>query len=404
MKSSLKVKITLWFIIIIIVAFILYGSLIFTVFRFNLREEKFIHSLKDNPEIGRVIIDRITEINRREKEFRFFPPLTILSSGLLWRVLSIISGGVLLIIIVSTSGGFLFLRRSLNQINTITNNVKEIDEKKLHLRLNLKGNDAISKMAKTFDSMLNKIENSFNQQKQFIQNASHELNTPLTIIKTKIDVLKLNKNITKKEYEETLQLINSEIVRLSKITDNLLLLSSLEDISKQNQFEQVDIKKIIQKVLTLFRNKIEAKNLIPKTSYKGHTNILGIKTQVEQFVFNLIDNAIKYSEQNKELEIKTYTDSKKSNLFFEIKNESSFIKKEDIPHIFDRFYKVKGASSCRIKGYGLGLSICKKIIENHKGKITLQLDKQNRVVTFKVTLPLFEAKTNTDKNINRQIK
>jgi len=223
LKSSLKVKITLWFIVIIIVAFILYGSLIFTVYKFNLGEEKFIHSLRDNPEIGRAIIDRITEINRREKEFRFFPPIAILSSGLLWRVFSIISGGVLFIIIVSTSGGFLFLRRSLNQINTITNNVKEIDEKKLHLRLNLKGNDAISKMAKTFDSMLDKIENSFNQQKQFIQNASHELNTPLTIIKTKIDVLKLNKNITKREYEETLQLINSEIVRLSKITDDLLL-------------------------------------------------------------------------------------------------------------------------------------------------------------------------------------
>jgi len=252
-------------------------------------------------------------------------------------------------------------------------------------------------MAKTFDLMLDKIENSFNQQKQFIQNASHELNTPLTIIKTKIDVLKINKNITKREYEETLQLINSEIIRLSKITDNLLLLSSLEDTGKQNQFEQVDIKKIIQKVLALFRNKIESKNLIPKTSYKGNTNILGIKTQVEQFVFNLIDNAIKYSKQNKELEIKTYTDSKKSNLFFEIKNENSFIKKEDIPHIFDRFYKVKGASSYKIKGYGLGLSICKKIIENHKGKITVQLDKQNRVVTFKVTLPLFKAKTNTGK-------
>ncbi len=404
MKSSLKVKITLWFIVIIIVAFILYGSLIFTVFKFHLGEEKFIHSLRDNPEIGRAIIDRIAEINRREKGFRFFPPLAILSSALLWRVFSIISGGVLLIIIVSTSGGFLFLRRSLNQINTITNNVKEIDEKKLHIRLNLKGNDAISKMAKTFDLMLDKIENSFNQQKQFIQNASHELNTPLTIIKTKIDVLKLNKNITKREYEETLQLINNEIIRLSKITDDLLLLSSLEDTSKQNQFEQVDIKKIIQKVLALFRNKIDSKNLISKTSYRGHTNILGIKTQVEQFVFNLIDNAIKYSEQNKELEIKTYIDSKKSNLFFEIKNESSFIKKEDIPHIFDRFYKVKGASSYKIKSYGLGLSICKKIIENHNGKITVQLDKQNKVVIFKVTLPLFKAKTNTGKDINRQIK
>jgi len=87
-------------------------------------------------------------------------------------------------------------------------------------------------------------------------------------------------------------------------------------------------------------------------------------------------------------------------LFFDIKNESSFIKKEDIPHIFDRFYKVKGASSYKIRGYGLGLSICKIIIENHNGKIAVQLDKQNKVVTFKVILPLFKAKTNTGKDVN----
>ena len=130
----------------------------------------------------------------------------------------------------------------LKQIDFITENVKEINDKKLHIRLNLKGKDPISNMAKTFDKMLDQIELSFKSQKQFIQNASHELNTPLTIIKTKIDVLKQKKTVNTDDYKETIDLIDSEVMWLSKVTEQLLVLSDLEENGFKSESVKVNFK------------------------------------------------------------------------------------------------------------------------------------------------------------------
>ncbi len=391
MKLTLNAKITLWFIIIILISLVLYGTMIFLLFRFNLYPERQLEILKQNP--GGSDIMRIENFEKMIKSRgpEIFAPFTVLPPHLVWRIFYLLTGGILAIIIISTSGGFLFLRRSLNQINYITNNVKEIDEKKLHLRLNLKGNDAIAKMSATFDSMLDKIESSFKSQKQFIQNASHELNTPLTIIKTNIDVLKQNKNAAKKDYMETLELVNDEITRLSKVTDDLLILSSLDDAYKQKLFRQVDIKKVTEKVLLIFKNKIKSKNSTLLKNFKGNFEILGNEELIEVLIFNLIDNAIKYSDPNEELKIIINNDIENHNLLFEIKNKSHIIQKEDVPYLFDRFFKVRNEKTSETQGYGLGLSICKKIVENHNGKISVNFNDLEKIISFKVTLPLYKS-------------
>ena len=159
---------------------------------------------------------------------RRLPPLIILRPDVLYKITFTLSAGVLFIILVATLGGFLFLKRTLKQIDYITKNVEEIDERKLHLRLNIKGKDAIAKMSQTFDAMLDKLEESFDTQKLFFQNASHELNTPLTVIKTNIDVLRQGKNTSKKEYEDLLAIIDNEIKKMSGISDKLINLSDSE--------------------------------------------------------------------------------------------------------------------------------------------------------------------------------
>jgi two-component system sensor histidine kinase ArlS len=388
MKLTLRRKILLWFVIIILISFILYGFLIYFVYSFNLRGERYIITLREHlGELDQIIIDRLREANRFGP-FGLPPHLTILSPGLFTRIFYTITGGVLVIIIIAVSGGFLVLRRMLNQVSLITENVKEIDEKRLHLRLNLKGKDAISNMARVFDGMLDKIEASFKRQKQFIQNASHELNTPLTIIKTKIDVLKQKKNITKKEYKETIDLIDSEIMRLSKITEELLTLSDVEENGWKDKFGQVSVKKILEKMTRLFENQIISKNLKLKVSFTGDTVILGSEVQVEQLLFNLIDNAIKYSIPEKELEISLENDKDRKFLIINIANISEVIKEKDLPYIFERFYKTSTVGGR--KGFGLGLSISKKIVENHNGSIRVDYSKDKKEITFKVSLPLFK--------------
>ncbi len=386
MKLTLQKKILLWFVVIILISFILYGLLIYFVYSYNLRGERYIISIRDHLKgVDLIIIEKLREGSRFEP-FGVPSHLKILPPGLFSRVVYTITGGVLVIIIIAVSGGFLVLRRMLHQVNLITENVREIDEKKLHLRLNLKGKDAISNMARVFDSMLDKIESSFNKQKQFFQNASHELNTPLTVMKTGIDVMRQKKNITGKEYRETIDIIDSEIMRLSKITEELLTLSEIEENECRDKFKKINVRKIIEKIIKLFDNQLISRNLKLRTDFKGNFFIAGNEAQIEQLFFNLIDNAIKYSVSVGDLRISAENDMDKKFLICTIINKSDAIKEKDIPHIFDRFYKTSTEKGKR--SFGLGLSISKKIVENHNGKIEVNYNKNNKKVNFRILLPL----------------
>ncbi|MBN2073073.1 MAG: HAMP domain-containing histidine kinase [Actinobacteria bacterium] len=389
MKFSLKTKIFLWFGIIILVAFILYGTLLYFVFQYNLRGERYFNNLREQPLLEEEFINKMREMDSEHFGRMPIPPgLTILPPGLFTRVFLSITGGVLVIIIISSSGGFLFLRRMLNQVDLITRNVKEIDEKKLHLRINLKGRDPISNMSRTFDSMLDKIENSFKSQKQFVQNVSHELNTPLTVMKTKIDLLRQKKSITGREYRETIDLVDSEIMRLSKITGELLVLSDLEENSYKAEPSDINVKAVIEKILKLYENQVLSKDLKLITDYSGRFDIMGNTVQVEQLIFNLLDNAVKHSTNGSELQISLSNNPQQAELIVEITNVSESIKKKDMCHIFDRFYRTDGINGK--KGFGLGLSIAEKIVQKHRGRIEADFDEDKKTVTLRVILPLTE--------------
>ena len=227
-RLTFNKKITLTFSIIIIISLILYASLLSILFVVNFQNAKFMHELRRTPGLDENIIKNIEEFNNMPRERRL-PPLIILRPDVLYKITFILSGGVLFIILIATLGGFIFLKKILRQIDYITKNVEEIDERKLHLRLNIKGKDSIAKMSQTFDGMLDKLEESFDNKKRFFQNTSHELNTPLTIIKTNIDVLKQNKNATKKEYEDVINIIDNEIKKLCGISNSLINLPDNEN-------------------------------------------------------------------------------------------------------------------------------------------------------------------------------
>lgn len=390
MKLSLKSRISLWLLIILLVSFILYGALLYFVYEANLKGPRYIESLKEHSEFDQSFIDKIKEMEANNDHSFVIPlPMKILPPGLFIRIFFTITGGVLAIIIIATSGSFLFVRRMLKQVDFITKNVEEINDKKLHIRLNLKGKDPISNMAKTFDSMLDQIERSFKSQQQFIQNVSHELNTPLTIMKTKIDILKQKKTVNAHEYRQTINLIDSEVMRLSKITEELLVLSDLEESGSKVKPVKVDFKSILEKILKLFENQIYAKNLILETNFKGESDISGNTVQAGQLLFNLFDNAVKYSIPESRLTVSLSNDTERKELLFEITNATDLINKEDIPNIFERFYKT--ANGTDRKGFGLGLSIVKIIVEKNNGKIDISYNDTTKEISFKIALPLFSA-------------
>ncbi len=386
MKWSLKTKIIFWFIAIIFISIVIYGFLIFSVYRVNLRGENYFNALKEHPGVEQTLIDRIRELDELDRR-KIPPPITVLPSRLFLRVFYTITGGVLFIILVSVSGGFIFLMRMLNQVNFITKNVREIDEKRLHLRLHIKGKDPISNMAITFDRMLDKIENSFKNQRHFIQNVTHELNTPLTVIKSKIDLLRQKKNITKKDYKSTIELIDSEIMRLSGITEELLTIMELEENDNKRELGEVNLKSILKRTLMIFENQINSKDLKLRAQFKGEFKIWGSKVQIEQLLFNLLDNAIKYSVRGRELKINLKGIINRKLIKLSIANLSEIIKREDLPYIFNRFYRSSSLSDR--KSFGLGLSISKKIVENHKGNIKVDYNEKRKEITFRVFLPIY---------------
>jgi len=390
-RPTLNEKILLWFGIIILVSIVLYGFLIYTVYQFNLRGERYYHTMlemKKNIEIDQSVIEKWKEFDKED----FRKPINpiILSKELLIRVIFLITGGVITIILISVSGGFLLLRRMLNQVDFITRNVKEIDEKGLHLRLNLKGRDPISNMANTFDRMLDKIESAFRKQRQFIQNVSHELNTPLTVIKTKVDVIKQKKSVTGKQYRETIDLVDSEIMRLSKITEELLILSDIEENGAGSEKKIIDVKVLLEKMLKLYENQIDSKGLGLTKNFKGISDISGNQIQIEQLFFNLLDNAVKYSDPGGCLKISMKNDNLKKKVLLSITNTTSVINKEDIPHIFERFYRTSSRGDR--KSFGLGLSIVKKVVENHGGEIEVNFDQDKKEVTFLAVFPVAKDK------------
>jgi len=395
-RLTLKGKIFLWFGIIILISIIMYGFLIYSVYQFNLTGERYYYAMtemklelaeKTEP-YDESLIEKLKEFRKEDFQKPAIP--LIFSKGLFIRVFLLITGGVIGIIIISAAAGFFLLRRMLNQVDLITRNVKDIDEKGLHLRLRLKGRDPISNMANTFDNMLDKIESAFRSQRQFIQNVSHELNTPLTVIKTKIDVLKQKKSVTEEHYRETIDLVDSEIMRLSKITEELLILSDLEDNGYKVEGKMIDLKGSLGKILKLYDNQIKSKDLILKTSFTGRSEVYGNQVQIEQLLFNLLDNAVKYSDAGGYLRISIEDNEMQKQVVLNITNTTSIISKEDLKHIFKRFYRSKSGDSR--KSFGLGLSIAKKIVEKHNGEIDTSFDQDKKEVTFMIWLPIGQDK------------
>lgn len=213
---------------------------------------------------------------------------------------------------------------------------------------------------------LQPIEDSHIQQKRFTSDVSHELRTPLTAIKMESEVALLNPKSTTKELKKTISSNVEEVEKLEKIINNLLKLSKLEADDIRSSFTKLSSKtmtaKAIEKVSVLAKNKS-----IDITNESKNFDIYGDEESVTQLITIILENAIKYSANNKLIEI-TSINNKDTNLLI-IKDHGIGIGKDDLNNIFSRFYKAD--KSRNNKGYGLGLSIAKMIADIHAVNIVV---------------------------------
>ncbi|PZQ80179.1 MAG: two-component sensor histidine kinase [Flavobacterium johnsoniae] len=267
--------------------------------------------------------------------------------------------------------GRLLARRVIDPMARITKEVKRISASNLHNRLaDAEGNDEISDLAKTFNDMLDRLETSFEIQANFINNASHELKTPITTIIAETEIMLLKEREVE-EYVGSLENINRQATKLGNLTESLLKLTQTGyDGTKQ----VLDIARIDELLLeakasidTLFPdNRVNIKlNAIPED--ESLLTIPCNRPLLELALNNIISNGVKYSDND---EVFVTLSADKSKIKIAITDIGIGIPPEDIPYLYEPFFRGKIAS--KYIGYGLGLPLAMKIIRMHNGELHIQ--------------------------------
>ncbi|MEE3361971.1 MAG: HAMP domain-containing sensor histidine kinase [Anaerovoracaceae bacterium] len=238
------------------------------------------------------------------------------------------------------------------------------------------------------------VEKAWEQQHQFVADASHELKTPLTVILANNDIL-MSKDHLDKTVREERQWIDSteaEAVHMKKLVDNLLFLARSDaqaDKAKNIVFSEVVFSDIVTDTYLQFDPVAFEKGVELNAEIDPGITVSGDSTQLKQLSHILIDNAIKYAGLAGVVSVKMTSDGQ--NALFSVNNTGAPIAKEDIKHIFERFYRADKART-QGGGYGLGLAIAKNIVETHHGVIKCESDEEHGT-TFTASLPLAKAKS-----------
>ena len=221
-------------------------------------------------------------------------------------------------------------------------------------------NTRLSKM------FLKPVEKAWAQQQNFIADASHELKTPLTVILANCNILQAHRNYTVEDQLQWVESTNEEAVHMKDLVDKMLYLAKSENQKRTVVFESVDITELTTRLVLQFEPVAFEQGVTLQFSPVENLRITADSTAVNQIIHILIDNAIKYAGIGGTVTLRLR--SKQNGVYLETHNTGAPIPKEDLPHIFERFYRSDKVRTTG-NGYGLGLAICKTLVENQKADI-----------------------------------
>lgn len=279
--------------------------------------------------------------------------------------------GYFIAVILTIILGFIFAGQSLKPITDINKDISNITAYNLAKRLKTGNNkDEIATLAKNFNQMLARLDRSFELQKSFVSNASHELRTPLAAMKSEIQIA-LEKSRSAEEYQSILMALSFDNQRLIKLTNGLLQLAKSEKSDKEVKLSATRIDPILFSVQDeiLSQNPNYQINIdfeeIPEDD--NWVTVQGNEPLLRTVFYNLMENACKYSE-NHQADVKIKFN--KVNCLIAVSDKGIGIPKNDVERIFEPFFRSKNATS--FQGYGIGLSICKRIVDIHRGRIAVR--------------------------------
>ena len=258
--------------------------------------------------------------------------------------------------------------RLVNPLRKMTKSAKKFGEGDFSERVAVRGHDEVAQLSLAFNNMADSLENMEKMRNSFLASVSHDLRTPMTTISGFIDGI-TSGAIPPEKHDYYLGIISSEVHRLSRLVSLLLDVSRLESGERKFNNEDFDVAEVARIVLISFEKKIEEKSL--NVEFDSEDDVMSVfadKDAIHQVLYNLCHNAIKFSDEGGKFIIKlARTDSKK--IMISVYDDGQVIPDEDIPHVFDRFYKTDKSRGLDKSGVGLGLYICKTIVNAHGEEI-----------------------------------
>lgn len=285
--------------------------------------------------------------------------------------------------------GFWFAERALTPVDTVTQAALRISRAEdLSRRLPpYAPGDEIGRLIEAFNEMLGRLDEVFQDQQRFVADVSHELRTPLTALRGGIDLLRRGAFTTEAARQEALTTIDSEVARLNRLVADLLLLARADGGDALIQ-EPVELDTLLLDVFRQGQILARASNheVRLRLGHEDQATIVGDADRLRQLLLNLVDNAIKYTQEGT-ITLSLWRDDRAGMVQLVVEDSGIGIPESSLPLLFHRFYRVDRARSRRHGGSGLGLAIVQWIVQAHRGHITVR-SKEGEGSTFVVTLPL----------------
>jgi len=274
-----------------------------------------------------------------------------------------ISVVVAIISIVSIS---LILWSVMRRVNSIINAIEYVREGEYNYLISMRGSDELARLGDEFDSLTGRLRETDEVRRRFVADASHELKTPLASIRLLTDSILQNKDIERETVLEFIGDIGMEADRLERTTGKLMTLTRL-DSHISDEITKVDMKQAVESTLRMLRPLAANRGLILRSALSEGCFIRATEDSVHHVIFNLVENAIKYNQPDGSVYVRL--EAIDNVVVLTVKDRGVGVPEEDIPHIFDRFYRVDKARSREAGGSGLGLAIVKDTVLELGGKV-----------------------------------
>lgn len=316
------------------------------------------------------------------------------------------------LLIIAPVGGYILAGRATRPLASMMATTARLRPEEMNERLKIRGtNDELDQLAVTVNSLLDRLAEYLKQKHDFLANAAHELRTPLSAIRSSVEVA-LNGDRTIDEYNELLEEVIDECSALETLVNQLLLLAETDADRQEVSADPVPLNNVVARCADMFQGVAEYNGIRLRVEDLPWTLVPGNRHYLRQVLSNLLDNAIKFtaskyhpqanagaasSAERGEVVISMESDELRQQVRLSIADNGPGIPPEDLPHVFNRFYRVdrsrmRGTATA---GTGLGLSICQSIIHAHRGTIEVRSELDHGT-TFTIMLPTVAAAPNTE--------